>query len=171
MPELRGQRIVVSAEMHLNFTAKTIWPLLCPVREYDWIETWDCKILHSESGFNESGCTFTTDLPSEGGKEVWLTSRYDPHQRLEFVRTNAIRIIHFVVKLKPAGKGTRLTWTQLVTALNEQGNDYVANKPKAFATQMTMLERMLAHYLETGKRLNIDTHGSIKRLKTHAHHR
>ena len=75
MSGFEGTRITVSADMHLDFAAEEIWPQLCPVREYDWIEIWDCEVLHTESGYNELGCVFRTDFPTEGGEEIWLTSR------------------------------------------------------------------------------------------------
>lgn len=169
MSEFKGKRITVSADMHLDFPADEIWPLLCPVREYDWIEVWECELVHSESGFNESGCVFRTDFPSEGGKEVWLTCRYDLNERLEFVRTNAIRIIHFTATLTPEKQGTRLTWTQHVTALNEQGNAYMTDKPETFASQMAGLEKMLGHYLKTGEMLKGNKLGLMEKLKDHVH--
>ena len=171
MSEFKGKRITVSANMYLDFPAGEIWPLLCPVREYDWIEVWKCELVHSESGFNEPGCVFKTDFPPEGGEEIWLTSRFDVNERLEFVRTNAMRVIHVVVMLTPDRQGTRLTWTQHVTALNEQGNEYVADKPKTFAAQMTALEQMLAHYLKTDEMLKIKKTGLMEKLKAHAHSR
>jgi hypothetical protein len=122
------------------------------VREYDWIDHWRCEVLRSESGVNELGCVFRTDFPGEG-PEVWLTSRYEPCGRLEFVRTGRDRVIHFVIGLAPDGAGTRLTWTHHVTALTEAGNDGLSAKRAAFAAQMALLERMLGHYLETGEML------------------
>ncbi|WP_319582308.1 SRPBCC family protein [uncultured Pseudodesulfovibrio sp.] len=142
-------RLTVSAEMFLEHPAEAIWPLLCPVREYDWIAHWRCEVLRSESGVNELGCVFRTNLPG-AGPEVWLTSRFDPCERLEFVRTGRDRVIHFVIRLLPENGGTRLTWTHHVTTLTEAGNAELADKPAAFASQMAQLERMLGHYLETG---------------------
>ncbi|XXJ18349.1 SRPBCC family protein [Desulfovibrio caledoniensis] len=141
-------RLTVSAEMFLDHRAEAIWPLLCPVREYDWIAHWRCEVLRSESGVNELGCVFRTDFPDHG-PEVWLTSRYEPCERLEFVRTGPDRVIHFVIGISPEGGGTRLTWTHHVTALTEAGNDGLAGKPETFAAQTALLERMLGHYLDT----------------------
>lgn len=145
-------RLTVSAEMRLNHPAEAIWPLLCPVREYDWIAHWRCEVLKSESGVNEPGCVFRTDFPAEG-PEVWLTSRFEPCERLEFVRTGPDRIIHFVIALAPDGDGTRLTWTHHVTALTEAGNGRLKDRPEAFAASAALLERMLGHYLDTSEML------------------
>jgi hypothetical protein len=152
MAEFTPGHLTVSAEMYLDHPAEAIWPLLCPVREYDWIETWTCELLHSESGVNEPGCVFRTDFPGEG-PEVWLTSRFEPCGRLEFVRTGPDRIIHFVIGLASDDDATRLTWTHHVTALTERGNGYLRAKPEAFAAQTALLERMLGHYLDSGEML------------------
>lgn len=171
MSVFEGKRVTVSAEMNLDASADQIWPQLCPVREYDWIEVWQCELLHSVSGYNELGCVFRTDFPTEGGAEIWLTSRFDINERIEFVRTNETRVIHFVVTLEPHEAGTKLIWTQHVTALNEAGNVYVAEKPKAFAAQMVTLEQMLGHYLKTGEMLKGEELGLMEKIEAHVYSR
>jgi hypothetical protein len=59
-----------------------VFPLLCPVREYDWIEEWTCKVLHSESGVAELDCVFRTLF--DGEPMTWVVSRYEPPIRIEF---------------------------------------------------------------------------------------
>lgn len=171
MAAFKGKTITVSTDMHLAFSAEKIWPQLCPVREYDWIEVWDCDVLHSVSGYNELGCVFRTAFPTEGDPEIWVTSRFDPFERIEFVRTNSTRTMRYIVELSEQNGATRLHWTQYITALNEQGNDYVDAKPEVYDTQMAMLEKMLAHYLETGQMLKGKKLGLTGRIKAHVHGR
>lgn len=172
MTEKNPRHLTVSKTMHVPFSIETIWPALCPTREYDWIEFWDCELVHSRSGCNELGCVFRTEFPAEGDRETWLTTRFDPFTRIEFVRTNSNRVIHFIIELIPDEKhGTTLVWTHHVTALNAEGLEYIANKKAAFATQMAMLHRMLTHYLETGTMLKIDTPDQTETIAHHAHHR
>lgn len=40
-----------------------IFPLLCPVREYDWLESWRCEMVHTESVAAEEDCILRTELP------------------------------------------------------------------------------------------------------------
>lgn len=169
MPGLKGESVTVSQETRFDFPADRVWPQLCPTREYDWIETWECDLVHSASGYNEPGCVFRTDFPAEGGPEVWMTCRFDPPKRIEFVRTNAARVIHFIIALAPDGDGTRVSWTQRVVALNEAGNAYVREKPGMFAAQMKTLERMLGHYLATGEMLRGEDAGLKERTGSHVH--
>lgn len=155
MSVCKGETLTVSGQMNIPFSAQAIWPLLCPVREYDWIEPWKCEMVRSVSGFNELGCVFITDFPTELGEEVWLTSRFDENERVEFVRTNAARIIHLTIELKSKDDGTGLIWTQHVTALGDECTAYFKEKTAMFAGQVAMLERMLIHYLTTGTRLQL----------------
>jgi hypothetical protein len=160
----RERTVTVSATTHLEFGAQAVWPLLCPVREYDWIDVWDCELVHSESGVNELGCVFRTAFPSEGDRETWVTSRYEPPDRLEFVRVNSWRAIRFVIELAPEPGGTRVAWTHHVTPLNAQGEAYVRAKPEMFKARMTLLGKMLAHYLETGEMLRGGEPGLVKEI-------
>lgn len=42
-----------------------VFPLLCPVRGYEWIESWRCEMLHSNSGIAEKNCVFRTRFPED----------------------------------------------------------------------------------------------------------
>lgn len=35
-----------------------VFPLLCPVREREWLPGWQADIVHSTSGLVEEGCIF-----------------------------------------------------------------------------------------------------------------
>lgn len=171
MSEANNALSTYSHEMMLDFTPEQIWPELCPVREYNWIESWECELVHSVSGYNELGCVFRTELPTEIEPETWVTSRFDVNERLEFIRSNSHRTIRFVIELEPTEHGTRMTWTHHVVPLTEEGREYFNGKQKAFDTAMELLERMLSHYLQTGKMLTGEDLGVIARIKSHVHGR
>jgi len=171
MPEISKTQTIVSETMHSAHTVKAIWPLLCPVREYDWIEVWECELIHTHSGFNELGCVFKTSSPTEGGVETWITSRYDHHERIEFIRSNDWRIIRLVIELKSQVQGTTLTWSQYVTPLNKSGVEYAKAKPAAFAKQVKLLEAMLNHFLDKDEMLTIAELGLTKGVNDNAHNR
>ena len=38
-----------------------VFPLLCPVREADWIDGWNPVLVLTQSGFAEQDCVFITD--------------------------------------------------------------------------------------------------------------
>ena len=47
-----------------------VFPLLCPVREADWVPGWQYRLIYSESGVAEDGCVFST--PNDAGPETRL---------------------------------------------------------------------------------------------------
>ncbi len=54
----------------LEAAPETVFPLLCPVREYDWIESWHCRMVYSKSGFAEQDCIFQTNSANDGPTET-----------------------------------------------------------------------------------------------------
>lgn len=163
----RRARAHLQETQHVRAEPEAIFPLLCPVREFDWIPSWDCEIVHTESGVAELGCVFQTGLPaddsvrratSEGGVDTWVVSRYQPGSAISFVRVNSQRAIRYDVDLEPDGEGaTTLTWSQEVTALNEDGDRQVSALRQAdFTSQIRTVEKMLQHYLDTGDALHAD---------------
>jgi hypothetical protein len=150
----KAKRCFLSAQQQLNFTPERIFPLLCPTREFDWIEGWDCELIRTESGFAELDCIFTTHFAGDE-KEIWVVDRYEPNKLIQFIRSSESRVIRYSIKLSSKDNGsTTLLWQQVVTALNEKGNRYVENcSNKEFGKKINNLEKLLRHYLETGEML------------------
>ena len=150
-------RIVLSYTMKAAGTPEQVFPLLCPVREYEWIEIWDCTLVHSLSGIAELGCIFITDFPQEGSEETWVVSRYEPPKLIEFIRVNPSRVIHHTIHLAAEGAGqSSWTWTQTITALNDEGEAWISGLTDTdHAEKMKMFEKMLNHFLSTGTMLRI----------------
>ncbi|MBT8224839.1 MAG: hypothetical protein HKP61_00485 [Dactylosporangium sp.] len=95
-------------------TPEQVFPLLCPVREYDWIPGWSCAMVYSESGVAELGCVFRTG--PDAGNEVWTVSRYEPNQAIEFVRVIADTwVVLMRLALAPAGPDPAATPTTPTT--------------------------------------------------------
>jgi hypothetical protein len=46
---------VVRRRAFIKAPVEQVFPLLCPVRECDWLEGWNCTLLHSGSGLAEKG--------------------------------------------------------------------------------------------------------------------
>lgn len=148
MKTASGKRCIREYTMHLPFPAEKIFPLLCPVREYDWIPEWHCHLVYAESGFAELGCVFQTDFADQFGIETWVVSRYDKDSCIAFVRTGEHRTTRYTITLTPAGQSTRLVWHQELTGLSDSGNDLLTTAaPAAFTTQMQKLEQLLNSYL------------------------
>lgn len=159
------QRITKETELMIEAEPQQVFPLLCPVREYDWIEPWQCRVLYSESGVAENNCIFETDFPDAGGRETWIVSHYEKDHGIEFVRfTPDQKIIKLDICLTDAeADGTRLLWRKVFAALSPAGNQTVAAMAEDFENEAQRIAKMLNHYLKTGTMLPL--------AKMHAHHR
>lgn len=156
MTEFKAVRRVFEAKMRLNATPEEVFPLLCPVREYNWIPHWKCEMVWSDSGVAEDDCVFRTWFPGRGGKETWVVCRYEFGETIEFVRFNSSLTVRYRIRLTEEEGATRAHWSQLQTGLDEMGNSIIENTtPEAYASRMKSLESMLDHYLSTGEMLAV----------------
>ncbi len=159
---MQGNRVSHTHAMTIDANAETIFPLLCPVRESDWIDGWSSEVIYSESGVAELGCVFLTDLGGRG-TETWIVTRFEPGSAIDFSRTaGASRACLLEVRLTPTNDGqTALHWVYTHTGIDAAGRDWVDRYPAArFASDMEMMTKRLRHYLQTGEKLG----------GTHAHH-
>ena len=141
--------------MTVDADAGTVFPLLCPVREHDWIDAWRCSMVYSESGVAEAGCVFLTELPGRG-PETWMVSRYEPNRAIEFCRVAGVsRTCHLTIALSDHGDGTTtLDWTYSHTGIDEAGKRWVeAYSAERFRGEMEGMEARLGHYLREGEML------------------
>lgn len=154
-PKTDRTRVRFRARQHVAAEPEAVFPLLCPVRELDWIPSWDCELVYTESGLAEEGCVFRT--ASEGGTDTWVISRFEPARRLGFVRVDPLRTIRYDITLEPGGDGTtQLRWEQEITALDEAGDRHVATlRQEDFTEMIATGERLLEHYLKTGEALEV----------------
>ena len=133
-----------------------VFPLLCPVREKDWIDGWDYKMIYSMSGLIELGCVFST--PHHGaGETIWYVSKYDTvNYEIEFIRLtpneNVVRI--YIQLLSIDNNTTESNITYQYTGLNEQQNEWIRNELELeFSKSMHYWESAINHYLNTGEKL------------------
>ena len=152
-----------------------VFPLLCPVREADWIPGWRYQLLYSESGVAELGCTFTTEdsvvesekysprgnthLPGTNGKTspttTWICVDYDPAAfRIAYVWIKPGRVAtELRIQLSAAENGETHshTWFRY-TGLSPEGNLDVDSYDRAwFEAKMRGWETAINHYLNTGE--------------------
>jgi len=146
-----------------------VFPLLCPVREYDWIPSWECQIVHSESGVAEQGCVFRTSFP-QLGESIWTVSLHEPRlHRIAFVVvTPATHVETLEVEVDGCPGGSTLRWVRTYTGLNEAGNallDHFTGAPLEARMQQVM--KMLEHYCTTGEMVRPDrrTGGRVREVR------
>ena len=155
MNTFKPLRITKQTEMDIKAAPATVFPLLCPVREYEWIEPWKCRMLYSESGVAENNCIFETDFAHNGGTETWIVSRYEKDRCIEFVRFTAQeKIVKLDILLEAAHSGgTRMSWRKTYTGLSLQGNRTAKAMADDFEPEAKRISEMLNHYLATGNML------------------
>jgi len=85
MADFRGNRVTHEYKQTNVAPPEDVFPLLCPVRESDWVPGWQYRLIYSQSGAAEDGCVFVT--PNEDNTETtWVVSDYDPAAfRIAFV--------------------------------------------------------------------------------------
>ncbi len=156
MTKTDAKRFTYSGSVSVSAVPEQVFPLLCPVREYEWIDGWDCKLIYSESGFVEEGCIFTTHFPDDGPM-VWVTTLHDAiTRRVEFVRFSAgVKVLKMQLRVDEAGEGTsNLSIKYTLTALSGEGNtmvdQLVASKGDYFKRHIHRLGVLLDYFLTTG---------------------
>ena len=116
-------RVAHSWVQHLNAPRERVFPLLCPVRETEWVEGWDPEVVISASGIAEKDCVFVTGDP----KAIWVVTSYEPPVRIEFVKTMPeLAVTRISIGLEPEGDdGTAATVRYAHTALSPAGEALV----------------------------------------------
>jgi hypothetical protein len=133
-----------------------VFPLLCPVREKDWIDGWDYKMIFSKSGLIEKGCVFSTS--HHGSAEtIWYVTDHDPSShRIQFLRvTPNEEVVKIDITLSDNGNGTT---TSLIcyqyTGLTESKNQWIGQElDSEFEKNMVYWEKAINHFLQNGIKL------------------
>ncbi len=157
MTEFRGNRVTHEYTQTNAAPPAQVFPLLCPVREADWVPGWQYRMIYSLSGVAEAGCVFAT--PNENGSEtIWMVTEYDPAAlRVAFVWVNpglvAARIRISLVGNSQGTTDARICYTY--TGLSDAGNREVERYSQDwFGHKMQSWEKAINHYLRTGKLLD-----------------
>jgi hypothetical protein len=154
-------RKLIHHEARIDAPVERVFPLLCPVREYEWIDGWSCELIYSESGFAEIGAVFTTGFRAEGFS-VWAVSRYEPNRAIEFVvifpESHVMTIALSLESIDVAQ--TKLTWKCAYTSLVAHNAFVDGVNQDAFDHHQAFFDRALEHYCKTGKMLRRDAASS-----------
>ncbi len=162
MSNFQGKRITHEYTQNNVAPPEIVFPLLCPVREAEWIAGWHYRLIYSESGVAEFGCIFVT--PNESGTETtWMVTDYDPASfRIAYAWLNPglvaaqIRIgLSRISGGQSAASHTHAFIQHIFTGLSAEGNREVERyDQKWFQHKMKSWEMAINHYLQTGKRLD-----------------
>lgn len=139
-----------------NESIDEVFPLLCPVREKDWLYGWEYKMIHSNSGLIEEGCVFTSPYLN-GVDTIWQVTQYNAEKfYIEFVRVSGSdNIARINIQLEEINKyRTKVHISYQYTALTEEQNTFLEEEMEQLFTQsMEWWEQAINFYLATGKML------------------
>lgn len=132
-----------------------VFPLLCPVREADWLDGWDPLAVFSESGVAEIDCVFLTEASPSNA--IWYITRHEPNRGfVEMIKiTPTVTACKLTIQLRPVGDGSEATITYAHTSLGPEGDTFVASFTEEHYQQfMGDWEARINYYL---------LHGSVLR--------
>lgn len=151
-----GETLVREDVHRIAGTPAEVFPLLCPVREDDWLDGWAdvCTMVQSASGIAELGCVFLTRDP--GLSDVtWVCSRYEPDELVEYIRVRpGVEVVTLTITVRSEDAGSRVDIRHTVVGL--PGADETALVQRWGADRdpgMLWWERAMNHYVTTGELL------------------
>lgn len=147
---VRVERVYVQ---HLDARPETVFPLLCPVREKEWVKGWDPVAVYSESGHAEKDCVFLTG--EKGREAVWVITGYDREKYLiEMVKvTPGATVGKITIDMESEGNnGTKARVRYMYTALSAEGEAFVrAYSEEYYHEFMSYWEAALNEYLSPAR--------------------
>jgi hypothetical protein len=130
-----------------------VFPLLCPVREADWIEGWNPLLVVSSSGVAEPDCVFITQ--AEPHAAVWYVTRHEPFGFVEMIKiTPDVTACRLTIRLRAVEGGSEAEITYSHTSLGPAGDAFVEGfTAEHYRRFMQDWESRLNHYLRHGTAL------------------
>lgn len=133
-------------------TPDEVFPLLCPVREEDWVPGWRTRLVVSKTGLIEEDCMFIT--PGEPADAIWIVTDHDPkaHRVRMYKIVPGVVVSRLDIALAEDGSGTKAAIGYEHTALSEAGKVIVAEHTEAsYRKFMVGWQAAINAYLKTGK--------------------
>jgi hypothetical protein len=159
MNRIDSGRVVRSYTQRIEAPPERVFPLLCPVREAEWLDGWGdaVEILHSDSGLAEDGCVFRTVTPGRP-ETVWMITRHDAAAGVvEFVRvTPGLVATRLTIRVTGCADGSSsVLVTYVFTPLGAAGREFVqqAHSEAGFRKDLAWWEASMNHWLRSGARL------------------
>lgn len=147
------QRVRHSYVQSLSASPEQVFPLLCPVRESEWVPGWSPLRVISNSGVAEPDCIFITEAAPQDA--TWVTTRHEPDRGIlqMFKITPDHTVCRIDITLRPHGKeSTQAEVSYEYTAIGPAGEAFLKEFTEAWYNNfMTDWEHALNHYLTTGK--------------------
>jgi hypothetical protein len=147
-------RVSRTYKQRLTASPARVFPLLCPVREADWIHGWNPVLVLSESGLAEPDCVFVTDAKIHDA--IWYITRHEPTRGyVEMIKiTPGVTACKLTIRVRPGKPGTEAEITYTHTSLGPEGDNFIAGFTAEYYVQfMREWESRMNHYLKHGTAL------------------
>lgn len=154
MRVIQPKRVRHSTRQSWKGHVSAVFPLLCPVKEMDWVPDWEPSLVISESGLMEMNCLF---LEPEGSNEaIWIVTGYKKEQYVDMYRILPnVCVSRFSINLFNKGKDS--TEAEILyehTALSEAGGIFVSQfTDRKFSEFISHFSEAINYYLVTGKKI------------------
>jgi hypothetical protein len=151
---VKPNRAVHTYTQRLVAAPEVVFPLLCPVREADWIEGWDPLLVVSTSGVAERDCVFLT--LAKPANAIWYITRHEPDSGfVEMIKIAPnVTACRLSIQLRAVEGGCEADVTYAHTSLGRDGDAFVASFTADFYRRfMQDWESRINHYLREGSAL------------------
>lgn len=132
-----------------------VFPLLCPVREADWIDGWMPTLVVSNAGVAEPDCVFITSASPNDA--IWYITRHEPQLgSVEMLKiTPGLTACRLRIQLSATATGCDAQVSYMHTSLGtSEGDAFVDAFTEAYyAKFMQDWEARINYYLQHGKAL------------------
>jgi len=152
----KQRKLERSYQQTLQGKKEEIFPLLCPVREKEWLRGWDYNLIYSNSGLAEKGCVFETN--NDFGSFQWIMTKYDSTdyeiQFVKFIQNKMIVVIDIEL-LDGEGDIVYCNIEYSFTAIDDSIIDkmHEGHTIEKFNRHMKFWEDSMNYFLKTGKML------------------
>ena len=153
----KSQRVVRAYRQTIEARPDVVFPLLCPVREVEWLDGFVFTMIYSASGVVEAGAVFSTAAPGEQDT-VWMVTQHDPTaRRAQFARvTPNSRTCTLTIAVEACDADRSFVDVSYTyTSIAESGNTFIDEWTEdVFMGAVVFWEQSMNHFLKTGARLN-----------------
>ncbi len=151
------KRAVRTYRQTINAKPDEVFPLLCPVREAEWLDGWNYTMIYSASGLVEEGAVFSTSNPGDEDT-IWVVTRHDPAaRRVEFARfTPHSRTCFLKIAVSALGDDrSHVDVSYTYTSIGPAGSRFIELwSERAFLDAVVFWERSMNHFLKTRGKLS-----------------
>ncbi len=151
-----SKRLAKTSTITLKAPLEKVFPLFGPIKEKEWADGWNPKIIYSTTNIVDEHMVFRIKSHAHGESSyMWMVTKYLPHQSLiEYTVFTEERVWNITVQCHE-NTNTQMTDAEITytfTGLTETGN---AINEKAlehmYSKDLKDWEEAINYYLKTGK--------------------